>query len=106
MVGGAYGTPGFVWDSRKDDANEAKHGIHFRQAASAFSDIWGIIEEDRRHSDTEERFTLIGLDGSGRCLRVSFCYRGGGKTIRLISARLASRVELERYFRLRGRKGR
>jgi len=43
----------------------------------------------------EQRFVSIGADALGRILVVVYTYRG--KSIRLISARLATRKEREQY---------
>jgi uncharacterized protein len=48
--------PGFEWDSAKDRANEAKHGIGFELAQRAFLDPRRVIAEDLDHSGGEQRY--------------------------------------------------
>lgn len=59
-------------------------------------DPCGMTVEDRDHE--EERFLTIGQDHLGRILVVASHYRGENEP-RLISARLASRRERQRYER-------
>lgn len=94
-----FGSRRFVWDDCKAILNLEKHGIDFDEAASAFDDLRGIMFSDVLHSGEEDRYCLLGCDLKGRLLRVSFCYRDGGLTIRLISARRASRGECYGYYR-------
>lgn len=62
-----------------------------------FSDDNAILVPDPDHSDTEERFLLIGLSAPLRVLVVVHCEPGPDKTIRLISARRATRSERGQY---------
>jgi uncharacterized DUF497 family protein len=86
----------FEWDPRKAAANRAKHGVGFDEAASAFADPLGHIADDPRHSGGEERFVLLGTSHRGRLLAVMFTERGPA-TVRLISARRATRHERQVY---------
>jgi uncharacterized DUF497 family protein len=56
--------------------------------------IWRITVEDRNHS--EERFVTLGMDFIGRILVVAFTYRGLD-TMRIISARKATKIERKQY---------
>jgi uncharacterized DUF497 family protein len=49
------------------------------------------------HSDTEQRFILLGLSATLRILVVVHCYREEDDVIRLISARKATRPERAQY---------
>ncbi len=89
----------FEWDSEKDSANIKKHKISFQEASTAFLDENGLLIEDPDHSETEDRFVLLGLSSSLRLLLVCHCYRAGGGVIRLISARKADRQERQEYIR-------
>ena len=91
----------FEWDEAKADANEAKHGVDFVEASSVFDDPYGRIIDDPDHSDFEERFIIIGLSSKARELTVCHCLRSDGQTIRIISARKATRGEQEQYWRFR-----
>jgi uncharacterized protein len=85
----------FEWDARKAATNRAKHGVTFDEAATVFGDSLGQITDDPRHSTEEERLVLLGLSHRGRLLAVMFTERGS--TIRLISARRATRHEQQAY---------
>ena len=51
----------FEWDIRKASSNEAKHGVTFSEAATAFGDPLSITIPDPEHSFGEARFILMGL---------------------------------------------
>ena len=85
----------FDWDPRKATLNLGKHGVSFTEAASAFGDSLSITIPDPDHSDQENRFLLVGRTVAGRLVVVTHVERG--RTIRIISARLASRRERRSY---------
>ena len=87
----------FEWNPRKAAANLRKHGVSFEDARSVFSDERARLIDDPDHSADDERFLLLGLSGSMRLLVVAHCYRAGGNTIRIISARRATREE-QRFY--------
>lgn len=70
-----------------------KHGVSFREAVTAFSDERGLLLDDPDHSAGEERFILLGLSAGLRTIVVVHCYREAQDTIRIISARKATRPE-------------
>lgn len=88
----------FEWDEKKNEINIKKHGVSFEEASTSFYDDLAIIIPDEKHSEGEERFTLIGKSESNRILYVSHCERVGG-VIRLISARKAMTREVKEYLR-------
>ena len=83
----------FEWDEVKDRSNFAKHGIKFATAVKVFLDPDKLIREDEEHPE-EERYNILGKVG-----KVLFvvCAFEQGNVIRMISARLASVPEKERY---------
>ena len=83
----------FDWDDEKDRINFMKHGIHFKTAARVFLDPNKLIREDTEHRQ-ELRYDVLGK--VGKVLFVVCTFREAN-TIRLISARLASPAEKERY---------
>ncbi len=87
----------FDWDSRKAAANQQKHRVSFAEAQTAFLDEDALVIEDPDHSETEDRFILLGLSAALRVLFVCHCVREGGSLIRIISARRATRHEQEQY---------
>ena len=86
----------FEWDPRKAAANRAKHGVGFDEGATAFADPLGHLVADPRHSRGEERFVLLATSQRSRLLAVMFTERGPA-TVRLISARRATRHERQVY---------
>lgn len=88
----------FVWDERKDRANRRKHGISFAEARTVFFDENAREYSDPDHSESEERFLLLGISSRLRVLVVCHCYRESESVIRVISARRAQRNEEETYW--------
>lgn len=83
------------WDPRKAAANEAKHGVTFAEAVTVFADPLARIEDDLRHSQTEQRFVILGLSRRMRLLAVMYTERL--EDVRIISAREATRSERSDY---------
>jgi uncharacterized DUF497 family protein len=89
----------FEWDPRKDRVNQAKHGVSFSEAVTAFYDENGYLLDDPDHSDEEDHFVLLGLSATLRLLVVVHCFRGHDATIRIVSARRANPSETAVYDR-------
>lgn len=85
----------FRWDTGKATANLRKHGVAFEEAATAFADPLSRTIGDPLHSEGERRFVLLGRSRTGRLLVVVHSERGD--SIRLISARTATRKERNTY---------
>ena len=88
----------FEWDDRKATANAKKHGVRFEEARSVFVDERAKLIDDPDHSETEDRFAILGLSSAIRLLLVCHCYRGEGGVIRIISARKATAKESKNYL--------
>ena len=89
----------FDWDKKKNIANQKKHGISFEEAQSVFADENAQMIHDPDHSGDEDRFILLGLSASIRLMVVCHCYRESDDVIRIISARKATRIEQNRYWK-------
>ncbi len=89
----------FEWDPRKAEANAAKHGVSFDEAVTVFLDSNALDGPDLEHSKDEVRFLRLGRSADRRVLMVSYTLRrtGDAETIRIISARQASRRERAAY---------
>ncbi len=87
----------FEWDTVKAASNQKKHGVSFEEARSVFFDEYATQFFDAENSGTEDRFLMLGLSNRTRILIVCHCERGSGETIRIISARKATRNEREHY---------
>jgi uncharacterized DUF497 family protein len=84
----------FEWDPAKARSNLTKHGISFSDVETAFYDQYAISMSDPGVS-TEERFILVGTDALGTIVVVVYTYRGN--SIRIISARKATKSERKSY---------
>lgn len=87
----------FEWDEKKNDINQKKHGISFEEAKTVFYDEEALVIDDPEHSEEEERFIILGLSKKANLLVVCHCYRASDTTIRLISARKATKSEAKQY---------
>jgi len=87
----------FEWDEKKAQSNIHKHGISFEEAMSVFYDERAIEFFDDEHSEWEERFLLLGLSRKMNLLLICHCYRESNGTIRIISARKATKNEAKHY---------
>jgi uncharacterized DUF497 family protein len=96
----------FEWDSEKNRINQKKHGgIAFESAALVFDDPHVIFRKDRIVTG-EQRWHAIGAV-EGAVLLVVHVYRmenknGEEETIRIISAREASKGERRVYIQHAG----
>ncbi len=88
----------FIWDDRKNLANRRKHGVSFEEARTAFLDENAKVYFDPDHSETEERFILLGMSLQLRVLVVCHCYRETEAVVRIMSARRADKREQENYW--------
>jgi len=87
----------FVWDEKKNAANQKKHLVSFEEAQSVFYDEDAIEYFDPEHSEMEDRFIMLGLSAHLRILVVCHCYRERNSVIRIISARKATKKERSVY---------
>ncbi len=85
----------FEWDLKKAASNLSKHGVSFKEALTVFGDPLGKIFDDEDHSIAERREIIIGHSVNRRLLLVCFAAQEG--SIRIFSARKASKREREDY---------
>jgi len=88
----------FEWDSTKEALNVKKHGVSFEEAKTVFYDENALVISDPDHSLEEDRFIIMGLSSASRILVVVHCFRNGGSSIRIISARRAGTKEKKPYL--------
>jgi uncharacterized DUF497 family protein len=87
----------FIWDPNKESQNLKKHGISFEEASHVFSDPQRVTSYDFAHSSiNEDRYTVLG-EATGRILFVVETEMGED-TIKLISARMATKTERKVYY--------
>jgi uncharacterized DUF497 family protein len=87
----------FEWDTKKAASNIKKHGVSFHAAQSVFYDDFAIQFFDSENSDAEDRFLMLGFSDEASLLMVCHCERDQGTTIRIISARKATKSESKHY---------
>jgi uncharacterized DUF497 family protein len=86
----------FEWDEAKDQSNQRKHGLSFAEARQLFEsgdDYLEIFDAD--HSDTEDRFIVIGP--ISRRVVVVVYSEPEEKRTRIIGARFANKREQGLY---------
>jgi hypothetical protein len=85
----------FEWDPEKAAANIRRRRVSFNEAATVLDDPLSTTFPDEAHSEGEMRFVTVGVSRRGRLLVVAHTERSD--TIRIISARRATRREREFY---------
>ena len=90
-------TINFSWDNVKAKSNLIKHKISFEEAKTVFDDDNARLIYDPDHSDTEDRFIVLGLSCTLKILTVVHCYRNSENNIRIISARKSTKSETKQY---------
>jgi uncharacterized DUF497 family protein len=86
-----------IWDKNKNLENIKKHKVSFEEAGTVFYDPNGRLIADPDHSDDENRFIILGLSKMLHLLVVCHCYRENDETIRIITARKATKKEAKYY---------
>jgi uncharacterized DUF497 family protein len=86
------------WDPKKAKRNEKKHGVSFEEAATCFDDAHGCYFRNDSPS-YEDRLILIAMSSRTRVLYVVHA-EVGRDSIRIVSARKASRSQRRRYDEL------
>lgn len=87
-----------AWDALKNQINLRKHGLDFALAQLVFDDPFHIARQDRIENG-EQRWQTIGMAGS-TLLLVAHTWstdRDDAESIRIISARRASKLERKIY---------
>lgn len=91
----------FEWDEKKNRANIKKHNVSFEEAQSTFKDEHALQFFDPDHSESEDRFILLGISSTLRVVVVCHCFREDDFVIRIISARKADQTEERDYWEVR-----
>ena len=84
----------YQWNAEKAAANFRKHGVRFADAALSLEDPLARCIQDP-DAEGEARFVCLGADPAGRLLVTVFV--PSGMTVRIISSRIASRMERHTY---------
>lgn len=92
----------FIWNKEKSEANLKKHHISFDLAIYLFADSNRVEIYDQKHSVDEERFITIGYVENIPLFVVYTVV--DDQAVRIISARKALRIEVERYYPFQNRR--
>ena len=90
----------FDWDPLKARSNLADHKVSFQLATTVFRDALALTVYDEEHSEDDERWATLGEAENGQHLVVIHTFAQPSPTearIRLISARLATKREIQDY---------
>ena len=87
----------FEWHAAKAEANLQSHGVSFELAKTVFKDVFAIERIDDRRDYGEQRFVIIGMAEGNVLLFVAYTERE--QRIRIISARRATQLEQDDYYR-------
>ena len=90
----------FSWDPRKAKENLKKHKISFEEAVTVFYDPLAKVAEDPDHSQNEDRYLLIGYSQKSHLLFVVHVYKEDDESVRIISARKATKNEKKDFEEL------
>ena len=90
----------FEWDPVKNKTNLRKHGVSFEEAAEIFLDPLQLSMPDNEHGESEERWITLGNTQAHQLRLVVHTFMTHHQdqvTIRIISARPATRHEQKQY---------
>ena len=93
-----YAADNIFLGRQKSEANKKKHHISFEEAQTVFFDENALEFFDPDHSQTEERFLMLGISYRLRILVVCHCFRKTNSEIRIIAARKATKKEQNVYY--------
>jgi len=86
---------GFDWDEGNIDKNWIKHQVSNSECEELFFNLPLLIADDKKHSQAEKRYYVLGQTNANRWLFIAFTIREN--KIRVISARDMSPKEESTY---------
>jgi uncharacterized protein len=86
---------GFEWDKHNTEKIRIKHDVTPVECEQVFFNLPFIAGDDEKHSETENRFYVLGQTDSGRLLFLVFTVRRN--RLRVISARDMNKKERRVY---------
>jgi len=90
----------FEWDPVKAKANLQKHGVSFEESTEVFLDPLHLSMSDHEHGKLEDRWITLGNTKAHKLqlvVHTFMTYHQAQVTIRIISARPATRHEQKQY---------
>lgn len=85
----------FEWDSHNQEKNWLKHKVDYKECEEAFKNTPQAIFEDKIHSKSELRHTLLSFTNNQRYIFITFTIRNN--KVRIISARNQDKKERRIY---------
>ena len=85
----------FEWDGGNSNKSFKKHRVSDQEAEEAFFDQKKVHHTDAIHSQSEQRYILIGTSKSKKILYIAYTIRKN--KIRIISARMLNKKEKYLY---------
>ena len=86
---------GFDWDEGNLNKNWIKHQVSSAECEEIFFNLPLLVADDRKHSQAEKRYYVLGITNTKRELFIAFTIRE--QKTRVISARDMSTKEREYY---------
>ena len=86
---------GFEWDKHNSEKIKAKNNVTPVECEQVFFNLPVIAGDDKKHSETENRFYSLGQTDAGRLLFLVFTVRK--EKLRVISARDMNKKERRAY---------
>ena len=86
---------GFEWDKHNSDKIKTKHNVTPVECEQVFFNLPVVASHDEKHSETENRFYVLGQTDSDRLLFLVFTVRKD--KLRVISARDMNKKERRAY---------
>jgi len=90
-----YSTDGFEWDDKNIDKNWIKHQVSNSECEEVFFNVPLLLADDKKHSQHEKRYYVLGHTNASRWLFIAFSVREN--KIRVISARDMNQKEERKY---------
>lgn len=88
----------FEWDAGNLDKSYLKHGVSSKEAEEVFLSEGALVIKDVKHSQSEDRFILVGQSLAKHKLFIAFTIRG--QKIRVILARKMHKNEINKYEKI------
>jgi len=86
---------GFEWDEYNSEKIKTRHDVTAVECELVFFNLPVIAGDDEKHSETENRFNMLGQTDSGRLLFLVFTVRE--EKLRVISVRDMNKKERRVY---------
>ena len=85
----------FEWDDSNQHKSWKNHSVTHKEAEQIFTCSHVLVYSDDKHSNNEQRYSVLGTTQENKKLFVGFTIRNN--KVRIISARAMSRTERKIY---------